>query len=310
MRGQHVTTEGVVEPSDKNLFPEYDWLIGNHSDELTPWLPVIAAKSKYSTSFFVIPCCAHDFDCKYKRRDAGISQYADYISYIKEIGEVCGFQMWEDKLRIPSTKRVCLIGQERMHNEYETSHILTNIDNFVRNRNEVNAKLSLNGESKDGFSPEDFHHTRDDGALWSSNFKARDRLQPVRNCTWLTEDTKRDIINTVVNILLEKKHIVEVETGCLPYVVWDQGGRMNLGTLAKRLGQQQLSALKKECGGLQTLLRNHKNIFSIANGDVGLQAALMESSILFSLLRRAKWSPHRNLAKRIVSSRGRGHLLL
>ena len=31
-------------PSDENLFPEHDWLIGNHSDELTPWIPVIAAR--------------------------------------------------------------------------------------------------------------------------------------------------------------------------------------------------------------------------------------------------------------------------
>lgn len=26
------------------LFPDVDWLIGNHSDELTPWIPVMAAR--------------------------------------------------------------------------------------------------------------------------------------------------------------------------------------------------------------------------------------------------------------------------
>lgn len=31
-------------PSDRNLFSGYDWIIGNHSDELTPWIPVIAAR--------------------------------------------------------------------------------------------------------------------------------------------------------------------------------------------------------------------------------------------------------------------------
>lgn len=25
-------------------YPDVDWLIGNHSDELTPWIPVIAAR--------------------------------------------------------------------------------------------------------------------------------------------------------------------------------------------------------------------------------------------------------------------------
>jgi len=30
--------------SDGLMYPETDWLIGNHSDELTPWIPVIAAR--------------------------------------------------------------------------------------------------------------------------------------------------------------------------------------------------------------------------------------------------------------------------
>jgi hypothetical protein len=29
---------------------EYDWLIGNHSDELTPWIPVVAGNSSYTVS--------------------------------------------------------------------------------------------------------------------------------------------------------------------------------------------------------------------------------------------------------------------
>uniref|UniRef100_A0A8D0MTL4 tRNA (uracil-O(2)-)-methyltransferase n=1 Tax=Sus scrofa TaxID=9823 RepID=A0A8D0MTL4_PIG len=35
--------EWAVTPNDQTLFPDVDWLIGNHSDELTPWIPVIAA---------------------------------------------------------------------------------------------------------------------------------------------------------------------------------------------------------------------------------------------------------------------------
>uniref|UniRef100_A0A3Q3FWC5 tRNA (uracil-O(2)-)-methyltransferase n=1 Tax=Kryptolebias marmoratus TaxID=37003 RepID=A0A3Q3FWC5_KRYMA len=36
--------EKAITPSDSFLFPGTDWLIGNHSDELTPWIPVMAAR--------------------------------------------------------------------------------------------------------------------------------------------------------------------------------------------------------------------------------------------------------------------------
>lgn len=39
-----ILKEGSITPSDETLFPGVDWLIGNHSDELTPWIPVIAAR--------------------------------------------------------------------------------------------------------------------------------------------------------------------------------------------------------------------------------------------------------------------------
>lgn len=36
--------EKAITPGESCLFPGTDWLIGNHSDELTPWIPVIAAR--------------------------------------------------------------------------------------------------------------------------------------------------------------------------------------------------------------------------------------------------------------------------
>ncbi|XP_068210125.1 probable tRNA (uracil-O(2)-)-methyltransferase isoform X2 [Palaemon carinicauda] len=212
-----VLQEGVVEPSCKNLFPQYDWLIGNHSDELTPWLPVIAAKSKYTTRFFVIPCCAHDFDCKYKRQRAGMSQYADYIKYIKEVGVVCGFHVLEDRLRIPSTKRVCLIGQDRTYDIDESPRVLKAIDEFIQNRNEFNAKAPCENEGK-SIKSVDQSGKRTADPLWSTNFKAREAVQPVRNCTRLKEEVKHELLSAVFSILLEKKHQVEVLTGC--FLLW------------------------------------------------------------------------------------------
>ena len=35
-------------PSDLTVYPEFDWLIGNHSDELTPWIPLMAARCAFS----------------------------------------------------------------------------------------------------------------------------------------------------------------------------------------------------------------------------------------------------------------------
>lgn len=41
--------EKAITPSESFLFPGTDWLIGNHSDELTPWIPVIAARRVINT---------------------------------------------------------------------------------------------------------------------------------------------------------------------------------------------------------------------------------------------------------------------
>ncbi|KAM6150734.1 putative tRNA (uracil-O(2)-)-methyltransferase isoform 2-T2 [Erethizon dorsatum] len=107
--------EEAISPSDQTLFPDADWLIGNHSDELTPWIPVIAARSSYRCRFFVLPCCFFDFVGRYSRRQSRKTQYREYLDFIREVGQACGFHVEEDCLRIPSTKRVCLIGKSRTY---------------------------------------------------------------------------------------------------------------------------------------------------------------------------------------------------
>lgn len=45
------------------------WLIGNHADELTPWLPLLS--THLSTSGYAsIPCCAWSFDARWERGSA------------------------------------------------------------------------------------------------------------------------------------------------------------------------------------------------------------------------------------------------
>ena len=178
---------------------------------------MIAAKSGYKSRFFVIPCCAHDFSQKYRRRHAGRSQYSDYLEYVKEIGAVCGFEVKQDKLRIPSTKRICLVGEKRIINESEFSKNSEKIDSFIKERTNVIKQSSDDANAKDhsehfvGIENKSLSST----SMWTENFKARESVQPVRNCTQLERSIREDIISAIANILLEKKHIVEVSSSKL-----------------------------------------------------------------------------------------------
>ena len=46
---------------------------------------------------------------------------------------------------------------------------------------------------------------------------------------------------------------------------------MKISDLAAYIDQSHLNALKEECGGLQTLLKNHNNIFDVFRGNVQLK---------------------------------------
>lgn len=107
-----------IDPTDLNckaIPDETDFLIGNHSDELTPWIPVIA--SRRNCSFFLLPCCSFDFFHKFynlptnkNKGGIGVSKYDQYLNYVKSIGTRLGFDMRVDKLKTSSAKRVCFIG--------------------------------------------------------------------------------------------------------------------------------------------------------------------------------------------------------
>ncbi|XP_072352018.1 probable tRNA (uracil-O(2)-)-methyltransferase isoform X2 [Scyliorhinus torazame] len=168
--------ECAITPSDDFLFPDVDWIIGNHSDELTPWIPVVAARSSYSCRYFVLPCCFFDFYGKYCRRQTKSTQYRAYLDFITEVGSICGFKVEEDCLRIPSTKRV------------------------------AKALLKTNQD----------------------------------NC--------------------------EDSTG-----YWNKGGSLPLKNVADLLDCDMLQKLKKECGGLKTLLRNNYQVFEVVHGNVQIR---------------------------------------
>jgi len=58
----HVITCGIIKeeavvPSEATKYPHYDWIIGNHSDELTPWLPLMAARCDLLKDCVTIGIC-------------------------------------------------------------------------------------------------------------------------------------------------------------------------------------------------------------------------------------------------------------
>jgi SAM-dependent methyltransferase len=103
---------GAVDPSALTVGPG-TWLLGNHADELVPWVPLIAARSAPDCAFFVLPCCFHDLAGPYTRQPPAGGRYAGYVAYIAALGRACGFDVVQQHLRIPTRKNAALVGRRR-----------------------------------------------------------------------------------------------------------------------------------------------------------------------------------------------------
>lgn len=112
----------VSSPSPDKLEPEIwkgAWLIGNHADQLTPWLPLLATHYR-SAGFINLPCCYYaldgtrDFPLLLKA-EAGenVSRNEQYLAYVSHLHRWSGWKVELDPLRIPSTKNWCFIGRTR-----------------------------------------------------------------------------------------------------------------------------------------------------------------------------------------------------
>ncbi|CAG0897909.1 unnamed protein product, partial [Darwinula stevensoni] len=224
-----------------------DWLIGNHSDELTPWIPVLAAHSSPTTRFFLMPCCPYAFSGKFQRRHSRKSIYADYLDFLMELCQVwliskvesqsacilkvCGFDVKQDRLRIPSTKRLALVGIPRPTTAAEQIQRLQRISQFVEGCSH---------------SPKGFHVREP---------------SPVRNCTKIPQNISERILKEVLLQIL-KHSSVEGD--------WNTGGQIQLPDLVEGLSSDTLRELKLQHGGLQTLLKNNSHIFICKKGLVSL----------------------------------------
>ncbi|KAI4542690.1 hypothetical protein MG293_006816 [Ovis ammon polii] len=277
--------ESAITPNDKTLFPDVDWLIGNHSDELTPWIPVIAARSSYACRFFVLPCCFFDFVGKFQRTQSSKTQYRGYLDFVTEVGSACGFHVEEDCLRIPSTKRVCLIGKSRTYppareaavDEERTRYINSRRGRPGSPRSGAPAPLPPGAAPSSSPGPEGHGaldawpaHTAEAGApagaLWLSGFQPREKAERLRNCAALPREFVDRVVLHVARLLLGKGSPAGGSAQA-----WNRGGSLSLAEVAGELDRETLRRLKRECGGLQTLLRNSPQVFQVLHGHVRIR---------------------------------------
>ncbi|XP_037241598.1 probable tRNA (uracil-O(2)-)-methyltransferase [Falco rusticolus] len=275
--------ESTIMPGDSHLFPDTDWLIGNHSDELTPWIPVIAARSSYSCCYFVLPCCFFDFHGKYSRRQSKKTQYREYLDFVAQVGFVCGFDVEEDCLRIPSTKRVSLIGKNRTYPPTERALIDKQITQYINNRQTCavvmcdrrvgfNHKDHSDDVCKEARSELPENETETAGTVWMPKFQPREKVEQIRNCASLPQDFVDDVVLNVANLLLNavpQKSCSNMLGGNTN--TWNQGESLSLKEVAEHLNKETLKRLKSEYGGLQTLLKNNHQVFEVLNGRVHIR---------------------------------------
>ena len=120
------------------LLPQGCFLIGNHADELTPWMAPLATLVQAS-GYLSIPCCAWALDARFDRaRDVplcavdpgtlnlgggpgyggngvggvgGSSSYALYRVWLAALSVYCGWAVEVEMLRIPSTRNWAIVGE-------------------------------------------------------------------------------------------------------------------------------------------------------------------------------------------------------
>lgn len=99
-------------------FPPNTFIIGNHLDELTCWLPLL------DFPFMVIPCCLHALNgakARYspRKRAPGsapglvpknLSTYAALVDHVEDLASRMGWAVEKEILRIPSTRNAAIIG--------------------------------------------------------------------------------------------------------------------------------------------------------------------------------------------------------
>ncbi|KAH9937118.1 uncharacterized protein B0H18DRAFT_969199 [Fomitopsis serialis] len=115
------------------------FIIGNHADELTPWVPVVATLCSAS-GYLSIPCCSWAFDMRYERSStpaypfqtgSNTSSYSSYRIWLASLSLHLGWKIESETLRIPSTRNWAIIGRSR------TSEDIANLAEFGHHAKQI-----------------------------------------------------------------------------------------------------------------------------------------------------------------------------
>lgn len=106
-------SESKISVTDTTDWPANTFIIGNHSDELTVWIPLLGHP------FMVVPCCSHALTgARYRypaKSPERASTYAALVDKVEEVAKSTGWQVEKEMLRIPSTRNAAVIGRKRAH---------------------------------------------------------------------------------------------------------------------------------------------------------------------------------------------------
>lgn len=210
----------------------------------------------------MLPCCAYEFDgTKYQRRSSNHSQYNDFLDYIKKISKVCGYNCAVDRLKIPSTKRICFVGYKR---KFPIDSQI--IQEFIDNESKAINNSPISGDKIIDNS----------SSSWNKNFIPRSNIEPIQNCTKIDKTIEKEIVRIVFEEIIVKKRYLN-DNDDLSLKNWNIGGIVSLADVAAKIPKNKLLELKSECGGLQTLLRNNHQIFLVHKGTVQLRLPIKYS---------------------------------
>ncbi|KAG5353339.1 hypothetical protein C0989_008064, partial [Termitomyces sp. Mn162] len=145
------------------------FIIGNHADELTPWVPVVS--TLYNASGYInIPCCAWTFDAKFERSTTPMfpvpspnfadtlnlggeggsgSSYSMYRIWLASLTLHCGWDIECETLRIPSTRNWAIVGR-RKSKTMAADEAQENVREIVKNVMERGIFKARKPEGKDG----------------------------------------------------------------------------------------------------------------------------------------------------------------
>jgi tRNASer (uridine44-2'-O)-methyltransferase len=197
----------------------------------------------------------------------------DYLDYIYKLCKICGFTTKIDRLRIPSTKRICLVGCERNYPEEEMHKMDRDIQLVIDSK--TSKRTEAVSDERSGCCLE----MEDPGKKWVQDIRIREKEEKVRNCTQLHWGFVEEILKLITEQLLSKQHRILVSSGESEKRLWNAGQKLLLTKLASLLPTEKLKQLKNECGGLQTLLKNNGHIFHVECGYVQLRVPSVEASI-------------------------------